>query len=295
MILLSKTRAQGQIMQQSEHLSLGEINTLLIDRDTPHGMFLHAQDEKDVLLPGSYIKDTMKIGDLIDVFLYTDSEDRLVATTLSPKAKLGEFGFFEVVDTTKFGAFVDWGLPKDLFVPKIFQKAPFVVGDKKFLRVIYDEMTHRLVATEKISKYLNNKPKDIRIHQEVKALIIDKTPLGFKAIVNDIYEGLFFHNEIFETLEIGMTKQAFIKNIRKDGGIDLSLRKIGGAKTKTAVETIVELLDANKGILPYNYKSAPELIQEVFAMSKKDFKRSLTTLQEKNIIEVKDTGIYKKI
>lgn len=281
-------------MQHSEHLTLGEINRLQIDRDTPHGMFLKAEDEKDVLLPGAYIKDNMQIGDFVDVFLYTDSEDRLVATTLTPKAMLGEFGFFEVVDVAKFGAFVDWGLPKDLFVPKMLQKNPFVVGEKKFLRIIYDELTHRLVATEKISKYLENKPRDLRIHQEVKALIIDKTPLGFKAIVNDIYEGLFFHNEIFETIEIGMTKQAFIKNIRKDGGIDLSLRKIGSAKVKTSVDTIIELLDKNKGILPYNYKSAPELIQEVFSMSKKDFKRSLTTLQEKNIIEIKDTGIYKK-
>lgn len=281
-------------MQHSEHLTLGEINRLQIDRDTPHGMFLKAEDEKDVLLPGAYIKDNMQIGDFVDVFLYTDSEDRLVATTLTPKAMLGEFGFFEVVDVAKFGAFVDWGLPKDLFVPKMLQKNPFVVGEKKFLRIIYDELTHRLVATEKISKYLENKPRDLRIHQEVKALIIDKTPLGFKAIVNDIYEGLFFHNEIFETIEIGMTKQAFIKNIRKDGGIDLSLRKIGSAKVKTSVDTIIELLDKNKGILPYNYKSPPELIQEVFSMSKKDFKRSLTTLQEKNIIEIKDTGIYKK-
>lgn len=281
-------------MQHSKHLTLGEINRLQIDRDTPHGMFLKAEDEKDVLLPGVYIKENMQIGDFVDVFLYTDSEDRLVATTLTPKAMLGEFGFFEVVDIAKFGAFVNWGLPKDLFVPKMLQKTPFAVGEKKFLRIIYDELTHRLVATEKISKYLEKKPKDLRIHQEVKALIIDKTPLGFKAIVNDIYEGLFFHNEIFETIEIGMIKQAFIKNIRKDGGIDLSLRKIGSAKVKTSLDAIIELLDKNNGILPYNYKTAPELIQEVFAMSKKDFKRSLTTLQEKDIIEIKDTGIYKK-
>jgi len=281
-------------MQQNAHLVLGERNTLLIDRDTPHGVFLKAQDDKDVLLPKAYVTPAMQVGDLVEVFLYTDSEDRLVATTLMPTAMLDQFGFFEVVDTTKFGAFVNWGLPKDLFVPRMFQKAPFQIGERKFLRVVYDEMTHRLVGTEKFSKYLDKKPKGLKPHQEVKALIIDKTPLGFKCIVEDRYEGLMFHNEIFEKLSIGDQKNAYVKNIRKDGGIDLSLRKIGGAKTKSAAQKVLELLHANKGILPYNYKSAPELIQEVFGMSKKDFKRTLTTLQEKGQIEVKETGIYLK-
>ncbi|MBU0721760.1 DNA-binding protein [bacterium] len=282
-------------MQQNEHLELGLINCLRVDRHTPHGIFLTALDGKDVLLPQAYVKDSMTDASLIEVFLYTDSEDRLIATTLVPHAKLDEFAFFEVVDTTKFGAFMDWGLMKDLFVPRVFQKEPFKVGDKKFLRVVYDEMTHRLVGTEKFSKYLDKKPRGLKNHQEVKALIIDKTPLGFKCIVEDRYEGLMFHNEIFENIELGDIKKAYIKNIRKDGGIDLSLRKIGAKTSESSTERVLELLQQNNGIMPYNYKSDAELIKDVFGLSKKDFKRSLTSLQDEGKIEVKDTGIYIKV
>ena len=148
-------------MKQNEHLILGEINTLRVDRHTPHGLFLESLDEKDVLLPQAYVNDTMHDDMLLTVFLYTDSEDRLVATTLKPKAMLNQYALFEVVDTAKFGAFVDWGLPKDLFVPNMFQKEPFKVGDKRFLRVIYDEKTHRLVGTEKLGNFFDKKPKGL--------------------------------------------------------------------------------------------------------------------------------------
>ncbi|MBU1659799.1 DNA-binding protein [bacterium] len=281
-------------MQQNEHLELGRINCLRIDRHTPHGVFLESLDEKDVLLPQAYVTDEMQDDTLLEVFLYTDSEDRLIATTLTPHAKLDEFAFFTVVDTTKFGAFMDWGLMKDLFVPRVFQKEPFKVGDKRFLRVVYDEMTHRLAGTEKFSKYLDKDPKKLKMHQAVKILLTSKTPLGYNCIVEDKYEGLIFHNEIFENVELGDIKTAFVKNIRKDGGIDLSLRKIGAKKSGTSSDVILDLLQANKGVMPYNYKSDAELIKDIFKMSKKDFKRSLTTLQEEGKIEVKDTGIYIK-
>ena len=281
-------------MEQNEYLELGLINCLRIDRHTPHGIFLMSKDDSDVLLPQAYVTDDMLEDNLLEVFLYTDSEDRLIATTLKPKAMLDEYALFEVVDTAKFGAFMGWGLLKDLMVPRVFQKEPFKVGDKKFLKVVYDEMTHRLVGTEKFSKYLDKKPKGLRLHQEVKVLVFSRTPMGFKCIVDDKYEGLIFHNEIFETVEIGDIKPAYIKNIRKDGGIDLSLRKIGTKTSSSASDKIFELLQANNGIMPYNYKSDAELIKEAFGMSKKEFKRSLTTLQEANKIEVKDTGIYIK-
>lgn len=281
-------------MQQNEYLELGRINCLRVDRDTPHGMFLMSKDEKDVLLPKAYVTDEMVVDSLVEVFLYTDSEDRLIATTLKPKAMLDEFGFFEVVDNADFGAFVDWGLPKDLLVPKFFQKEPFKVGEKKFLRVVYDEKTHRLVGTQKLSKYLEKTPRALKKFQEVKILVIMKTPLGFKCIINDTFEGLIYHNEIFEKVEIGDVKSAYIKNIRRDGGIDLSLRKIGAKSSSSSTDKILEMLKQNGGIMLYNSKSDPELIKEVFAMSKKDFKRSLTTLRETDKIEVKDTGIYLK-
>ena len=280
--------------KQSYFLELGIINTLLIDRLTTPGAYLMAQDGNDVLLPGQYLTPEMKEGVLIDVFLYTDSEDRLVATTLKPTAMLDEFALFEVVDTAPFGAFMDWGLTKDLLVPNMFQKTPFAVGEKRFLRVIYDERTHRLVGTEKLGDFFERRVKGLKPNDEAKILIISKTPLGFKCIVNDKYEGLIYHNEIFENINLGDEKSAYIKTIRKDGNIDLSLRKAGSKKSGGSSDKVLELLKANNGIMPYNYKSDAELIKDIFGLSKKDFKRSLTTLQDSGKIEVKDTGIYLK-
>ena len=279
---------------QSYFLELGLINTLLIDRLTTPGAYLMAQDGNDVLLPGQYLTQDMKEGDLVDVFLYTDSEDRLVATTLKPTAILDEFALFEVVDTAPFGAFMDWGLTKDLLVPNMFQKTPFAVGEKRFLRVIYDERTHRLVGTEKLGDFFERRVKGLKPNQEVKILIISKTPLGFKCIVENKYEGLIYHNEIFENIELGDEKTAYIKTIRKDGNIDLNLRKAGSKKSGTSSDKVLELLRENNGIMPYNYKSDAELIKETFGLSKKEFKRSLTALQDSGKIEVKDTGIYIK-
>ncbi len=279
---------------QSYFLELGLINTLLIDRLTTPGAYLMAQDGNDVLLPGQYLTPEMKEGTLVDVFLYTDSEDRLVATTLKPTAILDEFALFEVVDTAPFGAFMDWGLTKDLLVPNMFQKTPFEVGQMRFLRVIYDERTHRLVGTEKLGDFFEKRVKGLKPNDEAKILIISKTPLGFKCIVEDKYEGLIYHNEIFENIELGDEKTAYIKTIRKDGNIDLSLRKAGSKKSGGSSNKVLELLKSNSGIMPYNYKSDAELIKDIFGMSKKDFKRSLTALQESGKIEVKDTGIYLK-
>lgn len=281
-------------MQQNQHLELGRINCLLVDRHTPHGIFLKAVDEKDVLLPQAYVTDAMKEETLLEVFLYTDSEDRLIATTLKPKAMLDEYALFEVVDVAPFGAFVNWGLAKDLFVPNMFQKEKFKIGDKRFLKVVYDEKTHRLVGTEKLGNFFDKRPKGLAPNKEVKILIIAKTPLGFKCIVEDKYEGLIYHNEIFEKIEIGSERKAFVKNVRKDGCIDLSLQA-GGAKQKDASnEKILSLLKQNGGIMPYNYKSDPELIKNVFGLSKKAYKRSLTALQESGAIEIKESGIYLK-
>ena len=281
-------------MQLNQHLELGIINTLRVDRDTAPGLYLMAEDGKDVLLPGQYVSKEMLIDSLVSVFLYTDSEDRLVATTLTPKAMLDQTALFEVVDTTSFGAFVNWGLSKDLFVPNMFQKTPFVVGEKRFLRVVYDEKTHRLVGTEKLGDFFDRKVKGLHPHQEVDILIISKTPLGFKCIVNNKYEGLIYHNEIFETISLGEAKKAFIKTIRKDGNIDLSLRKTGTKKQSDSSEKILQLIIQNNGSMPYNYKTDADLIKDVFSLSKKEFKRSLTTLVDANKILVKDTGIYLK-
>jgi len=278
----------------NKYLELGKINRLRVDRDTTPGLYLMAEDGNDVLLPGQYVTDEMIENSIIDVFLYTDSEDRLVATTLIPKVMLDQFAILEVIDIAPFGAFMDWGLTKDLLVPKMFQKTPFEVGEKRFIKVVYDERTHRLVGTEKLGDFFERKVKDLKPRQEVNIIIISKTPLGYKCIVEDKYEGLIYHNEIFQNLQLGDKKTAFIKTIRKDGNIDLSLRKLGSKNTQNSSQNILELLKQNNGIMPYNYKTDPSLIKNIFGLSKKEYKRALTKLIEDNKIEVKDTGIYLK-
>ena len=279
---------------QNYFLELGLMNRLRIDRLTTPGAYLMAQDGNDVLLPGPYLTPQMKEGTFVDVFLYTDSEDRLVATTLTPTAKLDELALFEVVDTAPFGAFMDWGLPKDLLVPNMFQKTPFKKGEKRYLRVIYDERTHRLVGTEKLGDFFEKRVKGLSPQEEVKILVIARTPLGFKCIVNEKYEGLIYHTDIFENINLGDEKLAYIKTIRKDGNIDLNLRKPGSKKSGGSNDKILELLKQNKGIMPYNYKSDANLIKNVFGVSKKEFKRTLTSLVDAGKIDVKDTGIYLK-
>ena len=281
-------------MQQNEYLELGLINCLRVDRRTDPGIYLMAKDGNDVLLPQAYVKDEMIEDSLLEVFLYTDSEDRLIATTLKPFAMLDEFALLEVVDVASFGAFMNWGLLKDLMVPNMFQKVPFKVGDKRFVRVVYDERTHRLVGTEKLGDFFERRVTGIKPAQEVNILIIAKTPLGYKCIVEEKYEGLIYHNEIFENINLGDKKIAYVKTIRKDGNIDLNLRKVGGKKSGSSSDKVLSLLKENNGIMPYNYKSDAELIRDIFGLSKKDFKRSLTALVDANKIDVKDTGIYTK-
>jgi predicted RNA-binding protein (virulence factor B family) len=276
----------------NETLKIGEMNLLIIDRDTTPGLFLKTMDDSDILLPNQYVTDSMHIGDTLEVFVYTDSEDRPVATTVKPKAILGEIAFLEVVDTSSIGAFVNWGLPKDLFIPKALQKRPFSIGEKRIIRIILDERTNRLVGTEKVSSALIDAPKTFYPNTPVTFMIIAKTPLGFKAIVDNLYEGMLYTNEIFETLRVGDMKSGFVKQRREDGKLDLSLQMIGKAKAGNAAAKIYEMLQQNGGMLPYNYKSDAELIQKAFGLSKKNFKAALTELSDSGKITIKENGIY---
>lgn len=276
----------------NETLHIGEINTLIIDRSTVPGLFLRTLGEEDVLLPNQYVTDAMHIGDTIDAFVYTDSEDRPVATTVTPKAMLGQIAFLEVIDTAPIGAFVDWGLPKDLFVPKTLQKRPFSIGEKRIIRIILDEQTNRLVGTEKISGALIDAPRDFYPNTPVSFMIIAKTPLGYKAIVDHNYEGMIYTNEIFEPVRVGEIKNGFVKQRRDDGKLDLSLQMIGKAKAGNASAKIYDMLQQNGGMLPYNYKSDPDAIQRTFGLSKKSFKSALTELSEAGKITIKESGIY---
>lgn len=282
-------------IEKSKNLSIniGEINTLEVMRDTDYGYFLEAKDGKEVLLPNVYVmEDEMPMGSLVDVFIYTDSEDRPVATTKMPYAKLGEYGYFTVVDYKPYGAFVNWGLPKDLFVPLSQQKEHFTIGKKYLLRVCLDAQTDRLFATQKIGKYLNRDMSGLHQNKVLDAIVLAKTPLGFKVVADNQYEGMLFTNEIFEEIRIGDRKKVYIKNVRKDFKLDLSLQPIGKkAKIGEGEGIVLQLLKEADGNLPFTYKSDAEKIKKVFGMSKKNFKRTLTELIEAKKIQLLDDSI----
>jgi len=265
-----------------EYLKLGSLNRLKISKKTPQGLYLEALDGDSVLLPNRYVTNDMKIGDEIEVFIYNDSEDRYVATTEKPKYEYGEFGVFRVVDVTKFGVFVDWGMPKDLFLPLGNMKKQLNKGDSVIGKIIYDEKTDRLLLDSKLSRY-TKKAKHYDVNDEVKIIIIAKTPLGYKCIVDDIYEGMLFDNEIFEEVRVGQKKKAFVKNVRDDGKLDLSLQKIG---SRDDVKEKVYKTLKEWGEIKITTKSDPEDIKKYFKVSKKAFKSAVNTLiKEDKIIQ----------
>lgn len=269
-----------------EKIKQGVVNTLKVNRVSEPGIYLISGDETEVLLPNAYVKKDMAIDSLLDVFIYTDSEDRLVATTLKPYLYLNEFAYLKIVDSAKFGYFVDIGLPKDLLVPKNRQKGTYNIGSYKVLQMQFDERTSRLIASEKY--ILEEEPKNLKQGDEVEIILYSKTPLGFKVIVNNSYEGMIFHSEIFENLKIGDKKRAYIKNLREDKKLDISLQKIG---EKVDSNKVLEILKANGGVLNFTYKSDAEDIKNIFAMSKKAFKATLTKLIDEKKINLENDRI----
>ncbi|MCG3652132.1 CvfB family protein [Aliarcobacter butzleri] len=270
----------------NEKIEIGKINTLKVNRVSEPGIYLISGDETEVLLPNAYVEKSMLVDSLLDVFIYTDSEDRLVATTLKPYLYLHEFAFLKVVDTAKFGAFVDIGLPKDILVPKNRQKSSFNVGSYKVLQLQLDEKTNRLIASEKYD--LLKEIRNLEKNDEVEIILYSKTPLGYKVIVNNRYEGMIFHSEVFENLKIGDKKRAYVKNVREDNKLDISLQKIG---QKIVDDKVFEVLEKNGGKLNFTYKSEAEDIKEVFGISKKSFKASLTKLLSENKIILEENCI----
>lgn len=269
-----------------EKIKQGVVNTLRVNRVSEPGIYLISGDETEVLLPNAYVKKDMAIDSLLDVFIYTDSEDRLVATTLKPYLYLNEFANLKIVDSAKFGYFVDIGLPKDLLVPKNRQKGTYNIGSYKVLQMQFDERTSRLIASEKY--ILEEDPKNLKQGDEVEIILYSKTPLGFKVIVNNLFEGMIFHSEIFENLKIGDKKRAYIKNLREDKKLDISLQKIG---EKVDSNKVLEILKANGGVLNFTYKSDAEDIKNIFAMSKKAFKATLTKLIDEKKINLENDRI----
>jgi len=272
-------------------LQIGKINTLKVARSSDHRLFLEAKDGSEVLLPNAYVKPyEMDIGELVDVFLYTDSEDRPVATTQMPKAILGEYGYFRVVSYKQYGAFVDWGLPKDLFVPLSEQKEYFHIDDWFVLRVCLDEQTLRLYGTQKIGKWLSVDTRGLFANQEVYMFVIAKTPLGYKVVVNNLFEGMLFDNEIFEPIAIGDKKHGIIKTVRKDGKLDCLLKSAKLNQDDASLK-VLDILKKHNGTVECTYKSDASAIADIFGMSKKNFKRTLTRLIENGSIALGENKI----
>jgi len=274
----------------SPTLNIGKTNFLRVSEESEYGIYLEAEDGSRVLLPNRYTTDDMEIGSIVEVFVYHDSEDRVVATTDRPKAELGEVAIFEVIDTNHYGAFVDWGLPKDLFVPLSQQKEHFRVGDRKLLRVSLDERSGRVYATQRIGKFFERDMKGLKPKQECKLFVIAKTPMGYKVLVDSRYEGMIYHNEIFQDISIGDTLTGYIKKVREDRKLDITLSNPNkSAKIENDTERFLEILQ--KTPIYDGYKLSPDRCKEIFGLSRKAYKRVLTKLIEEGRISIKDGEI----
>ncbi len=260
-------------------------------RDTPHGIFLADEEGEDVLLPGKYLEGNEKEGDIKDVFIYNDSEDRLVATTETPKIKLNELAALKVVDVNKNGVFLDWGLEKDLLVPFKEQNKKMQLGQTYVVRMYLDEETDRLVATAKVKKYLSNEELKIKPGDKVDLLVFNQTDLGFEVVINNAHYGLVFRNEVFKKIKTGDRLEGFIKQIREDGKIDVSLQPGVATHIENSNEIILKALNEHDGQLNLSDKSAPEEIYNELQMSKKAFKRSIGSLYKQKKIKIEEGKI----
>ncbi len=272
---------------------IGKKNTLTALRHTSVGMFLGDDEGEDVLLPNKYVADDLKEGDSIEVFVYTDSEDRIVATTLEPALQLGEFGYLQVTATSPFGAFLDWGLEKDLLVPFREQNEPLKVGQWVVVYLRLDRETARLVATCKVNRYLEYDALELAVGQQVRALVYERSDLGFNVILDHRYRGLIYANEIFQPLRIGSVVTGYVKALRDDKTIDVSLQPQGYHQVVDAnTALILKSLRENGGFLPLTDASEPTLIYNQLEMSKKNFKRAIGALYRERRIRLQDDGIF---
>ena len=270
-------------------MKLGVINSLEVLRETSVGLFLGDEDH-EILLPNRYVPENIQVGETLNVFIYTDSEDRPVATTLTPKIQLGEFACLDVKQVSPFGAFLDWGLAKDLLVPTGEQMEKMKPGDKHVVFLYLDEKTQRLAATSKFTRFL--KPEiELKPGEEVNLMVCRHTPLGVQVLINDSHLGLLYHDQIFRQLEIGAKLPGYIKLIREDGKIDVSLQKIGYAQVEDSQQVILDYLKKNKGVLNLTDKSDPKLISAQLNMSKATFKKAIGGLYKKKLINIEDSKI----
>lgn len=272
-------------------VEIGKYNKLTVVKIVDFGVYLDGGEWGEILMPKEYVPDNCSPDDEVRVFIYFDSEDRIVATTELPYVMVGEFAFLKVVAVSQVGAFLDWGLRKDLLVPFREQREPMVEGRSYLVYAYVDKASDRIVASTKIDKYLDQVFPDYQPNQEVDILIARKTDLGYSVIVNNEHWGLIYDNEIFQTLKIGQKLKGYIKTVREDEKIDVSLQVSGYKKIEGLAGVILEKLADYGGVLDISDKSDPEDIYRVFGCSKKNYKKALGTLFKQGLIKIGDNEV----
>jgi len=273
---------------------IGIHNELVVDRILSPGAFLIDSEGNDVLLPNKYLPKETKVGDQLKVFVYNDSKDRIVATTLSPLLQLNQFGYLKVKDINNIGAFLDWGLEKDLLVPFRQQHGRLNVGQWCLVYLYVDKLTNRLAATTKVEKYFKKENIELEVNQEVDLIITSKSNLGVNVIINNTYIGMIFQNQIYKDIMMGDKVKGFIEQVRPDGKINVTLRKKGMKNLEEGAQTILDELKTSEGFMALTDKSTPEEIQSVLQMSKKNFKKSLGILYRNKQVLLKKEGVLLK-
>ena len=279
------------VQKNSYMVEIGKYNTLKIVKDLDFGVYLDGGDDLEILLPARYVPRNVKPGDEVEVFIYHDNEGRIIATTAKPLAVVGEFQWMECKSVNDMGAFLEWGLMKDLLVPFREQKMPMREGKWYLVYVHLDHVTKRIVASARVDKFLDNVPPVYEFNQEVDLLVADETEIGYKVIINNLHWGLVYHNEIYRRLERGEHLKGYIKEVREDEKIDVSLTRLGYEKVEGIAGIILDALKVQNGFLPVHDKSPAEEIYSLFGCSKKSFKQAIGALYKKKLISIEPAGI----
>ena len=274
------------------NIKLGKYNQLEVVKTVDFGVYLNGGDDGEILLPTRYVPEGCKPGDMLDVFIYLDNEERLIATTLQPLVQVGEFACLEVAWVNEYGAFLDWGLMKDLFVPFREQKMKMQKGHRYVVHAHVDEDSYRIMASAKVERYLSKEFPPYQPGEEVEVMAWQKTDLGYKVIVDNQFGGLVYQKEIFQPLEPGMRLQAFVRQVREDGKIDLTLQKDGSQKVEDFAEVLLQYIKEQGGSTSLNDKSAAEDIYATFGVSKKTFKKAVGDLYKRRLIVLVEGGIH---
>lgn len=267
-------------------VKIGKYNTLSVVKYVDFGVYLDGGDGLEILLPTRYVPDKLNVGDDIEVFIYKDSEDRIIATTEHPYAQVGEFAYLQVNQVNQAGAFLDWGLPKDLLVPYSQQRSKMRQDGIYLVYVYLDDATKRIVATAKIEKYLDNVLPEYKQGEKVNCLVFEHTDIGYKVIVNNMHRGMIYHNEIFQPIEVEQQVVGYVKAIREDGKLDITLSDKAAVRIDGLSGRILNAIKSNRGKLNLNDKSSPDEIKALFSCSKKDFKKAIGHLYKEHLINI---------